>query len=57
MSYTVPLPTVNLMTTFRLGLYYMGLGIMSILTLGILNRVMIQELAIPASTTAVILSS
>ena len=56
MSNTVFLPKVNLVTTFRLGLYYMGLGIMSILTLGILNRVMIQELAIPASTTAVILA-
>jgi BCD family chlorophyll transporter-like MFS transporter len=56
MSYTVSLPKVKLLTTFRLGLYYMGLGMMSILTLGVLNRVMIQELAIPASTTAVILA-
>ncbi len=30
----------------------MGLGIMSLLTLGVLNRVMIQELAIPATIVA-----
>jgi BCD family chlorophyll transporter-like MFS transporter len=37
---------------FRLGLFQMGLGIMSVLTLGILNRVMIKELAIPATIAA-----
>jgi BCD family chlorophyll transporter-like MFS transporter len=36
----------------RLGLFQMGLGIMSVLTLGILNRVMINELAIPATVAA-----
>jgi BCD family chlorophyll transporter-like MFS transporter len=46
------LPAVNLLTMFRLGLFQMGLGIMSILTLGILNRVMISELGIPATIAA-----
>ncbi|HBE59972.1 MAG TPA: MFS transporter [Cyanobacteria bacterium UBA11149] len=31
---------------FRLGLFQMGLGIMSLLTLGVLNRVMIDELKV-----------
>ena len=43
---------VNLLTMFRLGLFQMGLGMMSILTLGVLNRVMIKELAIPATVVA-----
>ena len=33
---------------FRLGLFQMGLGIMSLLTLGVINRVMIDELKVPA---------
>jgi BCD family chlorophyll transporter-like MFS transporter len=37
---------------FRLGLFQMGLGIMSILTLGVLNRVMIDELKVPALLAA-----
>lgn len=43
---------INLLTMFRLGLFQMGLGIMSLLTLGVLNRVMIDELAVPALVTA-----
>lgn len=50
------LPKVTLLTMFRLGLFQMGLGILAVLTLGVLNRVMINELAIPASITAGILS-
>ncbi|HEY9659227.1 MAG TPA: BCD family MFS transporter [Allocoleopsis sp.] len=46
------LPRLRLHTMFRLGLFQMGLGIMSLLTLGILNRVMIKELAIPATIVA-----
>ncbi|MFE1746589.1 BCD family MFS transporter [Coleofasciculus sp. H7-2] len=45
-------PRVNLFTMFRLGLFQMGLGMMSVLALGILNRVMIGELAIPATIAA-----
>jgi MFS transporter, BCD family, chlorophyll transporter len=40
------LPKLNLFTMFRLGLFQMGLGIMSLLTLGVLNRLMIDELAV-----------
>jgi len=39
-------PRINLFTMFRLGLYQMGLGIMSLLTLGVINRVAIDELKI-----------
>jgi MFS transporter, BCD family, chlorophyll transporter len=39
-------PKINLLTMFRLGLFQMGLGIMSLLTLGVLNRVMIDELKV-----------
>ncbi|WP_426777648.1 BCD family MFS transporter [Lusitaniella coriacea] len=41
-----PLPKINLLTMFRLGLFQMGLGIMSLLTLGVLNRITIDELAV-----------
>jgi MFS transporter, BCD family, chlorophyll transporter len=49
-------PKIGLPTIFRLGLFQMGLGIMSILTLGLLNRVMIKELAIAPTIVAVILA-
>lgn len=45
-------PKIKLLTMFRLGLFQMGLGIMSILTLGVLNRVMIDELKVPALIAA-----
>lgn len=41
---------------FRLGLFYLGLGILTVLTVGVLNRVMIAELAIPAGITASVLA-
>ncbi|MEM9540699.1 MAG: BCD family MFS transporter [Cyanobacteria bacterium P01_E01_bin.42] len=41
-----PLPKINLWTMFRLGLFQLGLGIMSLLTLGVLNRIMIDELKV-----------
>ena len=47
---------VNLPTMFRLGLFQMGLSMMSILTLGVLNRVMITELAIPATIVGITLA-
>lgn len=46
------LPKVRLLTMFRLGLFQMGLGIMSLLTLGVINRVMIDELKVPALIAA-----
>jgi BCD family chlorophyll transporter-like MFS transporter len=45
-------PQVKPLTMLRLGLFQMGLGVMSILTLGVLNRVMISELGIPATVAA-----
>ena len=49
------IPRINLLTMLRLGLFQMGLGMMAILTLGILNRVMISELGInPAVATGVL---
>ncbi|MGB7440268.1 MAG: BCD family MFS transporter [Coleofasciculaceae cyanobacterium] len=41
-----PPAKINLLTMFRLGLFQMGLGIMSLLTLGVLNRIMIDELTV-----------
>ncbi len=49
---SAPMPRITLFTMFRLGLFQMGLGIMSILTLGVLNRVMIDELKVPALLAA-----
>ncbi|MEM9534755.1 MAG: BCD family MFS transporter [Cyanobacteria bacterium P01_A01_bin.3] len=46
------LPSVTILTMLRLGLFQMGLGIMSLLTLGVLNRLMIDELRIPALVAA-----
>ncbi|QLE57181.1 BCD family MFS transporter [Nostoc sp. TCL26-01] len=43
---------VKIQTMLQLGLFQMGLGIMSVLTLGVLNRVMIDELKVPALITA-----
>ncbi len=44
-------PPLPLLVMFRLGLFQMGLGMMSLLTLGVLNRIMIDPdlLAIPAT--------
>lgn len=50
------IPKINLLTMFRLGLFQMGLGILAVLTVGVLNRVMIAELAIPAAVTSIILA-
>jgi MFS transporter, BCD family, chlorophyll transporter len=47
-----PLPKVQIPTMFRLGIFNMGLGLMAVLTFAVLNRIMISELAIPASITA-----
>jgi len=51
------IPRVNLQTSLRLGLFQTGQGMMFILTLGVLNRVMIQELAIPATIVAAVLAT
>lgn len=51
-----PQPQISLLTMFRLGAFNMGLGIMSLLTLGVLNRVMIDELRVPALVAAGVIS-
>jgi BCD family chlorophyll transporter-like MFS transporter len=48
----VNLPPLSLLTMLRLGVFNMGLGIMSLLTLGVLNRIMIDELQVPALIAA-----
>ncbi|MFQ4137438.1 BCD family MFS transporter [Nodosilinea sp. PGN35] len=45
-------PNLSIFTMLRLGVFNMGLGIMSLLTLGVLNRVMIEELRVPALVAA-----
>lgn len=50
------LPRINWVVMLRLGLFQMGLGIMSILTLGVLNRVLIDGLAVPAIAAAGVLA-
>jgi MFS transporter, BCD family, chlorophyll transporter len=52
------LPKVPVLTMARIGLFQMGLGIMSILTLGILNRILIDKslLAVPATIAGGILA-
>ncbi|HEY9665304.1 MAG TPA: BCD family MFS transporter [Coleofasciculaceae cyanobacterium] len=50
------IPKIKLLTMFRLGLFQMGLGILLVLTVGVLNRVMIAELAIPAAVTSIVLA-
>ncbi len=40
------LPRLSIFTMVRLGLFQMGLGMMSLLTLGVLNRIMIDELKV-----------
>lgn len=50
------LPRVTWVVMLRLGLFQMSLGIMSILTLGVLNRVLIDGLAVPAIAAAGVLA-
>ncbi|MEL6468136.1 MAG: BCD family MFS transporter [Cyanobacteria bacterium J06614_10] len=45
-------PPIGLLTMVRLGTFNMGLSIMSLLLLGVLNRVMIADLKVPALVTA-----
>ena len=49
---TQDIPQIGLLSMFRLGVFNMGLGIMSLLTLGVLNRIMIAELKVPALVAA-----
>jgi BCD family chlorophyll transporter-like MFS transporter len=49
---TPVLPRINIFTMLRMGLFQLGLGMMSVLTLGLINRVMIDELNILPWITA-----
>jgi len=50
------LPKINLLTMFRLGLFQMGLGMMSVLIFGVFNRILIKELGVPATLASIILA-
>ena len=50
------LPKVKLPTMIRLGLFQMSLGMMSVMVFGVLNRVLIKELAVPSTIATVILA-
>ena len=54
--YTKPIPKVQLPTMIRLGLFQMGLGMMSVMVFGVLNRILIKELAVPSTIATVILA-
>lgn len=45
-------PQLGILTILRIGLFNLGVGLMAVLTLAVLNRIMITELAIPASIAA-----
>jgi MFS transporter, BCD family, chlorophyll transporter len=49
-------PKIKLPTMIRLGLFQMGLGMMSVMVFGVLNRVLIKELAVPSTIATVILA-
>jgi BCD family chlorophyll transporter-like MFS transporter len=53
---TQPLPPITLFTMFRLGLFQIGLGMMSVLIFGVLNRVLIRELGVPATLGSIVLA-
>ncbi|MDX2240899.1 MAG: BCD family MFS transporter [Leptolyngbyaceae cyanobacterium bins.302] len=55
-SVSSPLPHVTLLTMMRLGLFQMGLGMMSVLLFGLLNRVLIKELGVPATIASIVLA-
>jgi BCD family chlorophyll transporter-like MFS transporter len=50
------LPRLSVLTMIRLGLFQVGLGMMSVLVFGVLNRVLIRELGVPATIATVILA-
>ena len=49
-------PRITLLTMLRLGLFQLGLGMMSVLLFGLLNRVLIKELGVPATIASVVLA-
>jgi MFS transporter, BCD family, chlorophyll transporter len=55
-SYSKSTPKLTLPTMIRLGLFQMGLGMMSVMVFGVLNRVLIKELSVPSTIATVILA-
>ncbi|HEY9625843.1 MAG TPA: BCD family MFS transporter [Coleofasciculaceae cyanobacterium] len=53
---TGALPRITLFTMFRLGLFQIALGMMSVLMFGVLNRVLIRELGVPGTIGGIILA-
>jgi MFS transporter, BCD family, chlorophyll transporter len=51
-----PLPRITIWTMLRLGLFQMGLGMMSVLLFGLLNRVLIKELGVPGTISSLVLA-
>lgn len=49
-------PRITIVTMLRLGLFQMGLGMLSVLLFGLLNRVLIKELDVPATIASVVLA-
>jgi MFS transporter, BCD family, chlorophyll transporter len=55
-NYSKALPKLKLLTTMRLGLFQTGLGMMSVMVFGVLNRVLISELGVPSTIATMILA-
>jgi MFS transporter, BCD family, chlorophyll transporter len=53
---TASQPRITLLTMLRLGLFQLGLGMMSVLLFGLLNRVLIKELGVPATIASIVLA-
>jgi MFS transporter, BCD family, chlorophyll transporter len=49
-------PKVSLVTMMRLGLFQVALGMMSVMTFGVLNRVLIKELNVPGTIATLMLA-
>jgi MFS transporter, BCD family, chlorophyll transporter len=53
----IALPRISTFTMIRLGLFQMGLGMMSVLLFGLLNRILIKELGIPGTIASLVLAA
>jgi MFS transporter, BCD family, chlorophyll transporter len=53
----IALPRISTFTMIRLGLFQMGLGMMSVLLFGLLNRILIKELGVPGTIASLILAA
>jgi MFS transporter, BCD family, chlorophyll transporter len=53
---TGSLPKVSVLTMMRLGLFQVALGMMSVMTFGVLNRVLIKELNVPGTIATLMLA-